>query len=71
MKLAQLLPQLPVLAEHVQRGRGLSQVDDVTGVAELVQDVVLHVQRKVTQRHAVGDALETEREFNYELITRW
>lgn len=43
MELAQLLPQLPVLAEHVQCGRGLSQVDDVTGIAELVQDVVLHV----------------------------
>lgn len=43
VELAQLFPQLPVLAEHVQGGRGLSQVDDVTGIAELVQDVVLHV----------------------------
>lgn len=58
MELAQLLPQLPVLTEHVQCGRSLSQVDDVTCIAELVQDVVLHVQRKVAQRHAVGYSLE-------------
>ena len=44
VKLAEFFPKVPVLTERVQRGRGLSQVDDVTGVRELVQDVTLHVQ---------------------------
>lgn len=45
VKLAQLLPQMPVLAKHAQSGCGLSQIDDVRGIRKLVQDVVLHVQR--------------------------
>lgn len=54
VKLAQLLPELTVLTEHVQRGRGLAQVDDVPGVGELVEDPVLHVQREVAEGHIAG-----------------
>lgn len=61
VELAQLLPQLPVLTEHVQCGRGLAQVYDVTSIAEFVQDVVLHVQREVAQgRATAGHLLQSQ-----------
>lgn len=49
VKVAEFLPQRPVLAEAVQSGRGLSQVDDVIGIGQLADDLVLHVQRQVVE----------------------
>lgn len=50
--LAQLLPQMPVLAEHGQCWGHLTQGDDVPPIREPVQDVAEHVHRKVTERQA-------------------
>lgn len=47
--MAELLPQNPVLTEDVQRRRGLSQVDDVIGIRQLVEDLVLCVKRQVAE----------------------
>lgn len=41
--MAEFLPQYPVLTEDVQCWHGLSQVDDVIGIRQLVEDLVLHV----------------------------
>jgi len=61
VKEAELLPQIPVLTEDVQCGRGLSQVDDVEGVGELVEDCVLRVERQVAELCAVGNLLHRGR----------
>lgn len=55
--MAELLPQRPVLAEGLQGGRGLPQVDDVTGVGQLVDDGVLGVERQVVEGEAAGGEL--------------
>ncbi len=60
MKLAQFLPQMPVLTEHVQCWCGLSQIDDVTSITKLTQDVVLHVQWEVDQCHAIWNVLQQD-----------
>lgn len=50
--LAELLPQLPVLAERGQCRGHLTQGDDVPPIREPVQDVAEHVHRKVAERQA-------------------
>ena len=57
MKEAKLPPQIAILTEHVQCWNGLSQVDDVGGVRELVEDAVVCVQRQVAELGAVGQLL--------------
>lgn len=36
---------------------GLSQVNDVTGIRELIEDLVLHVQGQITECHASAHLL--------------
>ena len=50
--LAELLPQLPVLAERGQCRGHLTQGDDVPPIREPVQDIAEHVHRKVAERQA-------------------
>ena len=57
MKEAKLPPQISVLTEHVQSWNGLSQVDDVGGVGELVEDGVVCVQWQVAELGAIGHFL--------------
>lgn len=57
MKVAEFLPQRPVLAEGLHGGRGLPQVYDVVGVRQLVDDGALGVERQVVEREAAARVL--------------
>lgn len=49
MKVAEFLPQRPVLAEGLHSGRGLPQIYDVAGVRQLGDDGALGVERQVVE----------------------
>lgn len=55
--MAELFPQYLVLTKALQSRRGLSQVYDVTGVRQLVEDLVLRVKWQVAEQHAIAHLL--------------
>lgn len=55
--MAEFLPHHPVLREGLQVGRGLSQVNNVTGVRQVEEDLDLHVQRQVIEGHPAARLL--------------